>query len=943
MSKLDSSCINKNKKISCCFLLFSIILLFLLFANINVASAQDMTESQDCENQAVPNTLEFLRLGLTPSLRMPEGGIASPFLSADSDQQMSSDGSRVAMFRLYNQWTGEHFYTSSISERDTISKKGWKQEGIGWYAPTSKDMKPVYRLYNGYVEGGDHHYTPDENERDACVKAGWTYEGIGWYSVTTSTDEEPDAIDVLRQYNPYAKTGIHNYTTNKQENYYLVAVGWRGEGVGWRGYSVLEPSKIVLNFAYAVVDETRKTYKAAQIRPSAKVTGLTENKDYVVTYGTNISVGVGSVTITGKGRYTGSKTYYFEINQLNIMNANVTLGNSLTYNGKAQTQTVLKVEFQGNTIPTSEYTVSNNTQTNAGTYDVRITGKGNCTGIGLKSFVISPMNIKGAQIALEGSGTFDYDATVHEQKVSNVTVNGLTLTSSDYKIENNKQTDVGTHTLKVTGKGNFTGEASADFVINKAKLTASNLQAENKLYDATTVATFLPDWTLTGVFGTDDVTVTPIGTFGEEALINKISENVPVAITYEISGAKKHCYEMSENSQKESSADIEMSIKITCNTQGHGNPTYNKYIASNSNVEIKAEDYGTEDGLTLEGFYTDANCKETKIETDTIFDAETEIFANWVPATDGDLVKYWLAPSKLITTDNTQDKANVENENYVQAAWNVKKSSAEIDADVEKIKAGNIATIAEYEGYMKNDNYHLYTQWLNENNTGEDKFVEFRILQVGQHEETSDPYTITKDGTTLTFEATHLTPYAVTMQTNGHTNKGGWSKMEIFTSMNDKYHYLFLNLNEGFTGKLKEVYKRSYTGDGSDYSYVNTTTTKCKFWPITQSELVKDVNPPIDGNQYAFYDNFSEENEIQLNAVAPALVKKTRSGGVPKNTTAKGFENCYWTRMPQWEQENNFYYVGADGTCNGGDDSTPVKPDGADSGNKMGLAPCCAF
>ncbi|MFR0591640.1 leucine-rich repeat domain-containing protein, partial [Bifidobacterium thermophilum] len=65
--------------------------------------------------------------------------------------------STVTMFRLYNKYTGEHFYTSSSVERDSLVKVGWRSEGTGWVAPVSG--KPVYRLYNPYVPGGDHHYT----------------------------------------------------------------------------------------------------------------------------------------------------------------------------------------------------------------------------------------------------------------------------------------------------------------------------------------------------------------------------------------------------------------------------------------------------------------------------------------------------------------------------------------------------------------------------------------------------------------------------------------------------------------------------------------------------------------------------------------------------------------------------------------------------------------
>ena len=130
----------------------------------------------------------------------------------------------VAMHRLYNRYTGEHFYTASDSERDGLVAVGWRYEGVGWVAPASGDA--VYRLYNPYVSGGDHHYTPSEVERDSLVAKGWRYEGVGWRS--------GGDVEVLRQYNPYATTGTHNYTTSAVENDHLVSVGWRAEGVGWR-------------------------------------------------------------------------------------------------------------------------------------------------------------------------------------------------------------------------------------------------------------------------------------------------------------------------------------------------------------------------------------------------------------------------------------------------------------------------------------------------------------------------------------------------------------------------------------------------------------------------------------------------------------------------------------------------------------------------------------
>ena len=131
----------------------------------------------------------------------------------------------ITTYRLYNPYTGEHFYTQNAGERDSLQSVGWRSEGVGWTAPSQGD--PVYRLYNPYAPGGDHHYTLSASERDALVRAGWRSEGVGWYS------DRAQGAPLWRQYNPYASTGTHNFTLSAEENLNLVSHGWRSEGVAW--------------------------------------------------------------------------------------------------------------------------------------------------------------------------------------------------------------------------------------------------------------------------------------------------------------------------------------------------------------------------------------------------------------------------------------------------------------------------------------------------------------------------------------------------------------------------------------------------------------------------------------------------------------------------------------------------------------------------------------
>ena len=129
----------------------------------------------------------------------------------------------VPMYRLYNPYSGEHFYTESAYERDALAALGWATEGVGWSAPVAGE--PVYRLYNPCA--GDHHYTLSAFERDCLVAAGWQSEGVGWHSADAT------GTPVLREYNPYAATGTHNFTTSEFEHRSLVGLGWHDEGIAW--------------------------------------------------------------------------------------------------------------------------------------------------------------------------------------------------------------------------------------------------------------------------------------------------------------------------------------------------------------------------------------------------------------------------------------------------------------------------------------------------------------------------------------------------------------------------------------------------------------------------------------------------------------------------------------------------------------------------------------
>lgn len=152
-------------------------------------------------------------------------------LPVNATTTFANTADRVDMHRVYNPNSGEHFYTQDSSEKDNLVQLGWKDEGIGWTAPTdatTTNVEPVYRLYN--PNAGDHFFTTNINECSNLTANGWNFEGIGWYS---SKNKE---VPIYREYNPNATgAGSHNFTKDIQENNALVKAGWKSESIGWYG------------------------------------------------------------------------------------------------------------------------------------------------------------------------------------------------------------------------------------------------------------------------------------------------------------------------------------------------------------------------------------------------------------------------------------------------------------------------------------------------------------------------------------------------------------------------------------------------------------------------------------------------------------------------------------------------------------------------------------
>lgn len=185
--------------------------------------------------------------------------------------------------------------------------------------------------------------------------------------------------------------------------------------------------------------------------------------DYTLSYKNNTKIGTATVTVTGKGKLSGTRSVTFKINAKPIKNAVITYNNSLTYNGSALSPAVT-VKYGNATLKkNTDYTVAYSDNVNAGTGTITITGKGIYGGSVKKTFTIKTLGISAT--AVSGTGNKVYTGSALKP-VPAVKVGGRTLKNgTDFTISYKNNTEPGTATLTVTGKGNYSGSVSKTFKI----------------------------------------------------------------------------------------------------------------------------------------------------------------------------------------------------------------------------------------------------------------------------------------------------------------------------------------------------------------------------------------------------------------------------------------------------------------------------------------------
>ena len=269
-------------------------------------------------------------------------------------------------------------------------------------------------------------------------------------------------------------TGIGNYTGTGSKTFEITAKSLDGVDIG------------------SIAD---KTYTGSAIKPSVTVKDGTKTlkvmTDYTLSYSSNKAVGTATVTITGKGNYTGTRTTTFQIVP---KAADLTISeiDDQSYTGAAIEPEITVTCGTKTLVQDTDYTIEYSDNTNAGTATVTVTGIGNYSGTGSTTFEITAKSIAGVKISSIADKTY----TGSEIKPSVTVKDGTkTLTKdTDYTVKYSNNINAGTAKVTVSGIGNYQGTKTATFQIVPKATALTITDIDDQSYTGTAIE---PDITVT--------------------------------------------------------------------------------------------------------------------------------------------------------------------------------------------------------------------------------------------------------------------------------------------------------------------------------------------------------------------------------------------------------------------------------------------------------------
>ena len=264
------------------------------------------------------------------------------------------------------------------------------------------------------------------------------------------------------------KKGV-DYTLSYSNNANLgtaeIAIAGKGRFTGTKTVTFKIVAAPLANAMISGLGNVAYTGGAIAPNPTVKIGSRTlrAGTDYTVSYKNNVNVGTATVTVTGKGGYTGSKSATFRIVAASLAGASISGVGNATYTGGAIAPNPT-VKIGSRTLRAgTDYTVSYKNNVNVGTATVTVTGRGSYTGSKSATFRITAYPVSKLSVAC---ATWAYYTGRNITPGITVKLGSRTLKAgTDYTVSYAGNRNLGTATVAITGKGNFAGTVKRTFKI----------------------------------------------------------------------------------------------------------------------------------------------------------------------------------------------------------------------------------------------------------------------------------------------------------------------------------------------------------------------------------------------------------------------------------------------------------------------------------------------
>ena len=453
----------------------------------------------------------------------------------------------------------------------------------------------------------------------------------------------------------------------------------------------------------ATVKIASLTYNGSEQSPKVEVKLgdqiLNASTDYTVDVTPQIDAGSYTLTVNGMGNYTGTATGNWSITPKTVTNPTIELSSGpFTYTGQKIEPTITVMD-EDETIPDSEYTVSYESNTNAGTAKIIITDKenGNYTVSGGAEFTIDKAQ---ATCTPPTANDLTYNGTAQQLFGPGSTQDGTLVYSmhryGDYvEYGDFCATSAKNYTIwyKVMGDSNHTMSEvnSITVTIKPAPLTVT--AKDRSAYVGSAVPT-LPtelventDYTVTGLFKEDKLTKTPKLSYVATPDMSKVGEFV-VNISEADAGSN---YTITYVPGK-------LTITTRPSSGGSGNTgtktdTVKNPDGSTTKTETKADGSKTE---TTTATTPGGSTGSTVTKTDTKGNSQTEANAK---LSDKD-VKDAQETGEAVTVPVKDIEAGKDSNSATEIKIDVPKNSGKttVEIPVDNVTSGTVAVIVHPDG-----------------------------------------------------------------------------------------------------------------------------------------------------------------------------------------------------------------------------------------------------